>query len=139
MIIRLPVADRFLSVERFLKFFSALLQKITLAIMYPIGYNSTMYIILKTEYFDKWILKLKDIRAKAKILTRLKKVELGNLGNYKSIGGKISEMRIDYGPGYRIYFTISKRTIIVLLTGGDKSSQSVDIKKARKILSEIGG
>ena len=98
-----------------------------------------MYIIQKTDYFDKWLKKLKDIRAKAKILTRLKNAELGNLGDYKSLGGGISEMKIDYGPGYRLYFTISQRTIIILLIGGDKSTQAKDIKRARKILLEIGG
>ena len=65
-----------------------------------------MNVIQKTDYFDKWLKKLKDIRAKAKILTRLKNAELGNLGDYKSLGGGISEMKIDYGPGYRLYFTI---------------------------------
>ena len=98
-----------------------------------------MNIIQKTDYFDKWLKKLKDIRAKAKILTRLKNAELGNLGDYKSLGGGISEMKIDYGPGYRLYFTIFQRTIIILLIGGDKSTQARNIKRARKIILEIGG
>ena len=97
-----------------------------------------MFIIQKTQYFENWLIRLKDIKVRVKILTRLKKVELGNLGDHKSIGEGIFEMRIDYGPGYRLYFTRSKGIVIILLIGGDKSSQAKDIKKAKKIAKEIG-
>jgi putative addiction module killer protein len=97
-----------------------------------------MFIIQKTEQFDHWILKLKDIKAKGKILARIKKAEIGNLGDHKNVGCDLSEMRIDYGLGYRIYFCRLKGTIILLLWGGDKSSQSRDIKKAQQIAFNIG-
>jgi putative addiction module killer protein len=68
----------------------------------------------------------------------LKRAELGNLGDHKSLGEGVFEMRIKYGPGYRLYFTRSKGVVIILLVGGDKSSQSKDIKKAKQISKEIG-
>jgi putative addiction module killer protein len=97
-----------------------------------------MFIIQKTEYFENWLIKLKDVRAKAKILARLKRAELGNLGDHKSIGDGVFEMRIDFGPGYRLYFSRIKGVVIILLIGGDKSSQSRDISKAKQIAKEIG-
>jgi putative addiction module killer protein len=97
-----------------------------------------MYIVQKTEYFDTWLIRLNDIRAKGKILARLKRAELGNLGDHKSLGEGVFEMRINYGPGYRLYFTRSKGVVIILLVGGDKSSQSKDIKKAKQIAKQIG-
>ena len=97
-----------------------------------------MYIIQKTEYFENWLIKLNDSRAKAKILVRLKRAELGNLGDHKSVGDGVFEMRIDYGPGYRLYFARSGGVVIILLIGGDKSSQVKDIKKAKQIAIEIG-
>lgn len=82
--------------------------------------------------------KAKDVKVKARILIRLKRAELGNLGDHKNIGDGVFEMRIDYGPGYRVYFVKSKGIIIILLSGGDKSSQLKDIIKAKQIASEIG-
>ncbi len=76
-----------------------------------------MYLIKKTDIFDKWLLKLKDYRAKAKILTMLKKIELGNLGDRKSVGSIVSEIRIDYGPRYRLYYSKLGTSIILLLVG----------------------
>ena len=96
-----------------------------------------MYLIKKTDVFDKWLLKLKDYRAKAKILTKLKMIELGNLGDHKSVGSGVFEIRIDYGPGYRLYYSKPGTSIILLLVGGDKSSQSKDILKAQKLLEEL--
>lgn len=96
-----------------------------------------MYLIQRTDTFDKWLKKLKDTRAKAKILTKLKSVELGNLGDYKSIHSRIFEFRIHYGPGYRIYFTIKKQRIILLLVGGVKESQKSDIEKAKRVLEGV--
>jgi putative addiction module killer protein len=97
-----------------------------------------MYLIQKTDHFEGWFARLNDIRAKAKILVRLKRAELGNLGDHKFVGDRVFEMRIDYGPGYRLYFARSKGIVIILLVGGDKSSQSKDIKKAKQIALEIG-
>ena len=96
-----------------------------------------MYKILKTELFDSWLTNLRDNNGKGRILTRLKRVELGNLGDYKALGMGLYEMRIDCGPGYRLYFMKEKTTIIVLLSGGSKSTQEKDIKKAYKIMKEI--
>ncbi len=96
-----------------------------------------MYLIETTLWFDKWLRKLRDKKAKARILMRLKQVELGNLGDVKSVGHRISELRINYGQGYRVYFTRKGNVIILLLHGGDKSTQSKDIEKARLRLKEI--
>ena len=96
-----------------------------------------MYTIEKTDIFDKWLLKLKDYRAKAKILTKLKMIELGNLGDHKSASSGVSEIRIDYGPGYRLYYRKLGTSIILLLIGGIKSSQSRDILKAQQLLKDL--
>lgn len=96
-----------------------------------------MYLIQRTDQFDKWLRKLRDIHGKAKILAKLKSVELGNLGDYKSIHSKLYEFRIDFGPGYRIYFAFREQRLILLLIGGIKSSQKQDISKALLILKRL--
>lgn len=96
-----------------------------------------MFQIQQTEVFAKWIVNLRDVRAKARILARLDSVRLGNFGDAKSVGGGVSEMRIDVGAGYRVYFTRRQRVIVILLCGGDKSTQSKDVAIARKIVQEI--
>jgi len=97
-----------------------------------------MYLIEKTDEFDKWLRKLKDIRAKAIILFRIQKVEnLGQLGNCESVGQGIRELKIDYAKGYRIYIKEKEGKIIILLVGGDKSTQRKDIEKAKEILKRI--
>ncbi len=88
---------------------------------------------LGSSIFEKWYYSLKDKQIRRRILLRLKRVSQGNLGDWKSVGSQVFEMRIDLGPGYRIYFSRIEDTIIVLLAGGDKSSQSSDIKKAIKL------
>ena len=80
--------------------------------------------------FVDWMDSLRDQRARAKIRTRIDRVQLGNLGNCESVGGGVSELKIDYGPGYRVYFGQIGTKLVILLCGGDKSSQSEDIKKA---------
>ena len=92
-----------------------------------------MIAVNQTPTFKKWMSKLRDIRAKARILFRLTQVEGGNLGDYKSVGDGILEMRIDYGPGYRLYFVRNGDTVVILLIGGDKSTQDRDIEKAKEI------
>lgn len=89
-----------------------------------------MYTVLRSDTFDKWLSKLKDTKGKARILARIRSAELGNLGDSKSVGQGIREMRIHYGPGYRVYFIHKGKLVILLLVGGDKSSQKRDIKKA---------
>ena len=92
----------------------------------------------KTSEFDKWIRKLKDLRAKAKILFRIQKIETdGHFGDCKPVGDGISEMRINYAKGYRVYFREKDNKIVVLLIGGDKSTQQKDIKKAKEIWNRI--
>ncbi|MGF2039407.1 MAG: type II toxin-antitoxin system RelE/ParE family toxin [Nostoc sp. CmiVER01] len=82
--------------------------------------------------FSEWFDSLRDIRAKAKIRARLDRVEAGNLGDCKSVGDGVFELRIDYGSGYRIYFGQQGSTVIILLCGGDKSTQDKDIAKAKE-------
>ncbi len=96
-----------------------------------------MYEILQTEKFSGWLRRLRDMRAKARIIARIESARLGNLGDARSIGSGVSEMRVDVGPGYRIYFTIRGRAVIILLCGGDKSTQEVDIARARTLARQI--
>ena len=96
-----------------------------------------MYEIRRTETFSKWLDRLRDARARVRVLSRLTRVEGGNLGDHKPVGEDVSELRIDYGPGYRVYFTKRGSTIIVLLVGGDKSSQKQDIKRAIQLAQEL--
>ena len=96
-----------------------------------------MYEIRRTDTFSKWIDRLRDARARVRVLSRLTRAEEGNLGDTKPVGGSVSEMRIDYGPGYRIYFTKRRKTIVVLLVGGDKSSQEQDIKRAIQLARDL--
>jgi putative addiction module killer protein len=97
-----------------------------------------MYIIEKTDQFDKWLRKLKDFRAKAKILFRIQKIENDeHFGDCETVGNGIRELKIDYAKGYRVYFKESDRKIIILLIGGDKSTQQRDIEKAKEILKRI--
>ncbi|WP_242205464.1 type II toxin-antitoxin system RelE/ParE family toxin [Aestuariivivens insulae] len=97
-----------------------------------------MVITEKTSEFDKWIRKLKDLRAKAKIIFRIQKLETdGHFGDCKPVGDGISEMRINYAKGYRIYFKEKGDKIVVLLIGGDKLTQQKDVKKAKEIWNRI--
>jgi len=93
--------------------------------------------IQQTEVFAKWFVNLRDVRAKARILARLDSVSLGNLGDAMSVGGGVSEMRINVGAGYRVYFTRRQRVIVILLCGGDKSTQAKDIANAKRIVRQI--
>jgi putative addiction module killer protein len=95
------------------------------------------YEIEKTELFDKWLKKLRDRKAVLAITQRLDRAIVGNFGDIAPVGEGVSEMRIFVGPGYRLYYTIRKRTIILMLCGGDKSTQEKDIKKAKKMVKSI--
>ena len=93
-----------------------------------------MYFIEKTSEFDKWLRKLKDLRAKAKILIRIQKLEKEeHFGDCEPVGEGIQELKINYAKGYRVYFKEKNDKIIILLIGGDKSSQQSDIEKAKNI------
>ena len=93
--------------------------------------------IRKTELFAKWIDNLRDAQAKARVLVRIERLASGNAGDVKPVGEGISEMRIDYGPGYRVYFIKRGNELIILLVGGDKSSQTADIKVAIRLASNL--
>ena len=97
-----------------------------------------MYTVRQTEEFVAWLDQLKDKRAQIRIAARLRQAEAGNLGEWQPIVGDVSEMRVDVGPGYRLYFTRRGRILLILLTGGDKSSQTRDIRRALKLSSELG-
>ena len=89
--------------------------------------------IRQTAIFARGFAGLRDIRAKARIIARIRRLSLGQFGDVKPLGGGIGELRIDYGPGYRIYIAQHGATLIVLLVGGDKSRQNADIARARDI------
>jgi len=97
-----------------------------------------MFFIEKTTEFDKWLKKLKDFKAKAKILFRIQKLETNeHFGDCKAVGDGIREMRINFAKGYRVYIKEKNGKIIVLLIGGDKSTQQKDIKKAKDIWKKL--
>ena len=95
-----------------------------------------MYEIEQTEVFIKWINDLRDVRAKARIRARIERAGMGNFGDWSPEGGEVWAMCIDYGPGYRLYYTIHNNTVVILLCGGDKRTQAADIKKAHTLLKE---
>lgn len=98
--------------------------------------------IRQTDVYARWIEKLRDRQAKVRIAIRIRRLSLGNPGDARPVGGGVSELRIDYGPGYRVYFLKQGESLVILLAGGDKSSQPGDIAKARelaRILSEEEG
>ncbi len=93
--------------------------------------------VRKTEIFAKWFDGLRDRRAKARIQARIDRVEMGNFGDVAPVGEGISELRIFYGPGYRVYFKQRGPIIIILLSGGDKSTQASDITRAKEIAKQL--
>jgi len=93
--------------------------------------------IRQTETYKQWFASLKDRNARARVDVRIRRMSLGNLGDVKSVGSGVSEIRIDYGPGYRLYFIFQKKRLIILLCGGEKSTQSKDIKLAQEIAQLI--
>jgi len=89
--------------------------------------------IRKTEVFARWVDGLRDIRARARVLARIERLVAGNAGDVAPVGEGVSELRIDYGPGYRVYFKKRGRRLIILLAGGDKSTQSKDSRAALRL------
>jgi putative addiction module killer protein len=93
--------------------------------------------IRKTEVFARWVDGLRDIRARARVLVRIERLAAGNPGDVAPVGEGVSELRIDYGPGYRVYFKNCGRRLIVLLAGGDKSTQAKDIRAALRLARHL--
>ena len=96
-----------------------------------------MLSIRKTETYAQWIDNLRDIQARARVQVRIERLAAGNPGDVKAVGEGVSELRIDYGPGYRVYFTKRGRELIILLAGGDKTTQSADIKVALRLARNL--
>ena len=92
--------------------------------------------IIKSQAFERWIKSLRDPQAKAKVTVRIRRLSLGNAGDVKPVGEGVSELRIDYGPGYRVYFIQDGPVIVVLLCGGDKRTQQRDIEQAKTLASQ---
>lgn len=104
---------------------------------YPVGYDLSVVQIHKTDIFVHWLDSLTDIRARARVLVRIERLAQGNPGDVKPVGEGVSELRIAYGPGYRVYFLQQGADLIVLLAGGDKHSQAKDIRRALRLAKEI--
>jgi putative addiction module killer protein len=93
--------------------------------------------IRKTEAFVQWLDGLRDIKGRSRVLARIERLASGNPGDVKPVGEGVSELRIDYGPGYRVYFVKQGQTVIVLLAGGDKSTQAKDIRTAMRLAQNL--
>ncbi len=96
-----------------------------------------MYTVLTTQEFDRWLSRMRDAKGKARILARVRSAELGNLGDTAPVGNGISEMRVHFGPGYRVYFKIRGKALILLLLGGSKATQARDIRKAKELAISV--
>ena len=96
-----------------------------------------MYNVLRSDVFAEWLDRLADEKAKARISVRIISAEKGNFGDSAPVGDGISEMRIHYGPGYRLYFSRRGKVVYLLLCGGDKSTQKRDIKRAKAMLATL--
>ena len=97
-----------------------------------------MFTVWQTEEFVVWLDALKDKRAQVRIAARLRQAEAGSLGDWQPVEGEVSEMRVHFGPGYRLYFVRRGRVIVVMLNAGDKSTQKRDIRHALKLAAEFG-
>ena len=104
--------------------------------MYDISYDITVFTILRSATFDRWLRRMRDRQAINRIVARLLAVEDGHLGDVRPVGDGVSEMRIQYGPGYRIYFIKQQAKLVILLCGGIKDSQRRDIQKAKRMARE---
>jgi putative addiction module killer protein len=93
--------------------------------------------VRKTEIFANWLDNLRDVRARARVLVRIERLVAGLAGDVRPVGEGISELRVDYGPGYRVYFKRTGRELVVLLVGGDKRTQSQDIERAKRLAKNL--
>lgn len=93
--------------------------------------------VRKTDHFAHWLDDLTDIQARARVQARIERLAAGNPGDVEPVGEGVSELRINYGPGYRVYFKRRRRDLIILLAGGDKSSQTKDIKAALRLARNL--
>jgi putative addiction module killer protein len=93
--------------------------------------------VRQTGTFTRWLASVRDDRARARVNTRIRRITLGNLGDVKPVGDGVSEMRIDYGPGYRLYFVRRGQFVVILLAGGDKRTQARDIAAARELARNV--
>lgn len=93
--------------------------------------------VRQTDIFANWFNRLRDHKAKARVQARIDRIEIGNFGDVAPVGEDISELRIHYGPGYRVYFVQRGLVVVILLSGGDKSSQNADIKRAKEIAKQL--
>lgn len=100
------------------------------------NYSCHIIELIKTDLFDRWLVGIRDRQARARIEARIRRLSLGNPGDVKPVGEGLSEMRIDYGPGYRVYFMQRGPLVVLLLCGGDKSSQERDIALAKTIAAQ---
>lgn len=105
--------------------------------MYPHGYTLPVIEVLQTEHFRRWIGRMRDPGARARILARIIAVEEGHFGDWRAIDRTVSELRVHAGPGYRVYFTRQGDTLVILLAGGDKRSQRRDVDTARRLAAEL--
>ena len=96
-----------------------------------------MIVVRQTDAYDKWFRKLRDREAQARITVRVRRLSLGNPGDVRSFGGGVSELRVDYGPGYRVYYITRHPDMAVLLLGGDKSTQDRDIPRAQELAAQL--
>jgi putative addiction module killer protein len=96
-----------------------------------------MLTIRETDAFSTWMEQLRDARGKAKIAARIDRLAQGNAGDVAAVGGGVSEMRIHFGPGYRVYYTQAGKKVVILLCGGDKSTQARDIKQAMMLAANL--
>jgi putative addiction module killer protein len=96
-----------------------------------------MMLIRRTQIFKDWLLYLRDRQARVRILDRIDRLEYGNPGHTRSVGEGVFELKIDYGPGYRVYYISKGDVLIVLLCGGDKSSQVKDIRRAKELAANL--
>ena len=101
------------------------------------GYNQDIVEVRKTDIFAKWLDNLPDLRARSRVLARIDRLAEGNPGNVRPVGEGISELRIDYGPGYRVYYRIPRRGSVILLAGGDKHTQAKDIRAALRLARNL--
>ena len=93
--------------------------------------------VVYTDAFSTWLKRLRDQRARASILVRIERMEGGNFGDHRSVGGDVGELRVQMGKGYRVYYTIRRNRVVVLLCGGDKSSQGRDIARAQRMARQF--